>query len=160
MSCGMPARMKILTTILLALAVVLGGCAYPVDESEAAAEAEGALYVRNDPTEIKNAITNGATYNASDACLVVSGQNRYPVLTDNVWSLSATPGRRLNAVVFDRIAVGTILSNTPDGEYDNVVHVPEGAYLPNQGETTENEAWHTIDPGTVGGVAHVVLGAP
>jgi len=157
----MPARMKILTTILLlALAVVLGGCAQPVDESEAAAEAEGALYVRNDPTAIKDAITNGATYNASDKCLVIAGQNRYPVLTDNVWSLSATPGRRLNAVVFDRIAVGTILSGTPDGEYDNVLHVPADVYLPNQEETTETESWHTIDPGTVSGVAHVVLGAP
>lgn len=154
--------MKILSTIFLALAVVLGGCAAPIDSSdpENTAEAEGALYVRNDPTAIKDAITNGATYNPSDSCLVVSGQNRYPVLIDNVWSLSATPGRRLNAVVFDRIAVGTILSGTPDGEYDNVVHVPEGAYLPNQGETTENEAWHTIDSGTVSGVEHVVLGAP
>lgn len=157
MTRGMPAPMKILV-LLLSLAAIVCGCTTP--ETDLTGEAEGAVYVRNDPTEIKDAIANGATYNPSEKCLVVGGQNRYPVLADNVWSLSETPGHRLNAVVFDRIAVGDILSGTPDGEYDNVLHVPADVYLPNQEYTTESESWHTVDSGSISGVAHVVLGAP
>jgi hypothetical protein len=158
--------MKTIFYLLAAFAFV--GCAAPVENEEDTAEAVGAWTVHPDPAAIKAAIGTvaapGCEYDFENQCLVIGGVDNYLRLEGGAWTLSTSadaPSRKLLAVTFDRVLVGTMIDD-PDGEYDHVIHVPTDVYLPHQGQWVENEAWHTLVEGEYPSVegAFALLGNP
>lgn len=159
-SRGYAAHMRILSTIVLALACLVVGCAHPIDsDDEATAEAVGAWNVHNDLTAIKAAIDGGATFSQGNKCIVVGGVNKYATLADGVFGLANTPGFRFNAPVYDRLKVGDIVTTEP-GEQQFVLHVPAEVYLENQEQWTEIETWHALSTMNIGGQAYLDLVDP
>mgnify|MGYP003435721770 FL=1 len=156
--------MKILITLILALAVAVG-CAHPVDEPEETASAVGAFTVHNDPSALKSAIAGGAGYDPSSQCLVISNELKCLALADGVFSIvdDDEPGAlKIKAVTYDHFYAGSIISDPgpPVGEMHHVLYVPADMYMPIRELWTEAETWRTLVAGEGDDAACAVLGMP
>jgi len=107
--------MKKLNLFLLACAVLAVPACTPAtsSDSDGIGAAQEAFVTYANPTAIKDAIDNGATW--SGGALVISDVSNYCVLADGVWSLSSVSGDTMPRGAFRLIQNGTLI--TDPGEY-------------------------------------------
>jgi hypothetical protein len=158
---------KLFPLFALLFSTFVLACAPPYDadaDDELVAEAEGAQFaVYPDPTNLKDAITNGATHDPSFNALVVSGNFKRPQLDENdtwqlvdpvsvndgipSWSAEAMP---ILPVTFAYLSIGEIwteaysnqIAGVPD--YAGIVYTAGGP----SGDHYFEESWKVIVSGT------------
>lgn len=128
---------------LLAFALAPLACVGPDDSAdvEEVDFAQDAVMAFDDPTALKDAITNGATYNNEFRGFNVGNAVKYPVLADGVWTLE-DEGLPLIDTTFNFIGAGTVL--TEQGSID-LFGVPDGSGLIYTAAVT-TYGTHTFEP--------------